>query len=121
MNTSLEAYKKPENIQARLTHRRIILSILEKYPNGLTSREIAEKVRLSHSQVWKRCSDLLNEKKIIVSGEKLEGKNYVWIFKINDNPELFTDLKPKTFRQFATELHPELEEKYRFYLLSCKF
>ena len=121
MNTSIAAYKKPENIKTRWTHRQMILNSLERLLNGLTSREIAEKVRLSHSQVWKRCSDLLNEKKIIICGEKLEGKNYVWVYKLNPEPGLFTDLKPKTFRQFAIELHPELEEKYNHYLLSCKF
>lgn len=116
MNTSKQAYFKPENIKARQTHKQIVLSALAYEKNGLTSREIAYKAGLKHQQVWKRCSDLLNEKKIVVAGEKLEENNHVSIFKLNREPELFERPKKMNLKTWLEKTYPFTMCEYYDYL-----
>ena len=116
MNTSKEAYFKPENIKARQTHKQVILSALSCEKYGLTSREIAFKTGLKHQQVWKRCSDLLNEKKIVISGEKFEFDNRVTIFKINLEPELFETTKKLSLKNWLEKEYPFTMCEYYDYL-----
>lgn len=108
---SIEAFNKPGNKVARWTHRRIISHFLMTSKERLTSREIAARTRLNHSQVHKRISELIDEGKIVVCGVKLEGKNHNGVYKFNPEPVLFP-VRKITLRQWLKQNNPEILHKY---------
>lgn len=66
-DTSMEAARSV--IHQAAHHKKIVLAAI-KDAGPLTSEEIAALTRLTHAQVWRRTSDLKNERKIIDTGER---------------------------------------------------
>lgn len=77
--TSKKAEKKITASGGRKTHCQIILGCLRQH-NGATSKELSEYLFgiLRHDQIWRRRTDMVENKKIKIQGQK-DGFDQWWI------------------------------------------
>lgn len=96
--------------EMRQTNKKRVLEALMVESNQ-SRFEIGRRTGLGGFEAQRRLSDLLNEGKIKITGNRKHGKNEVSLYSVVDSFELFFFKKPG-LRQWLKINHPEILVKY---------
>lgn len=95
--TSLLAYRKPQNKATRRSNKSLIRDFFAKHPQkSYTIRQVSRLVGLTYSATQKRISDLKSEGCIQLVGKREEAGNYCGTYQLISGQQALFESRPKS-------------------------
>jgi len=106
---SMDAFASTE--QMRLKHKQRVLIALKNNPKS-SRFSIGRITGLGDIEAQRRISELMNEKLVEITGSRLHLGNYISLFSVKEQLELFPKVKKPGLKRWLKTEHPEILDLY---------